>query len=186
VCRASVVAGVVAFAVLAGPHVDASPAVRDARDGTLEIAGRTVRCGRVRNILDARLPNLGISIPDKGLLVMNPMLLRRYPESVRLFVFHHECGHHHVGGDELKADCWAVDRGIRDGWLDKQRLGDVCRSFGNAPATPTHPSAASRCRNLERCFASTVAKIAPAPTLRSGPTLVRSGSTQSVAGSQTR
>lgn len=174
-----VLVGVIAIAAIATGHrTDASPAVRDARDGTLEIAGRVVRCGRVRNVLDVRLPNLGISIPDKGVLVINPSMLQRYPESVRLFVYHHECAHHHVGGDEMKADCWAVDRGVRDGWLDKAKLAEVCRSFGNAPSTPTHPSAASRCRNLERCFAATTAKTTPAigaPALRSGPTLVRSG-----------
>jgi hypothetical protein len=77
----------------------------------------------------------------------------------------------------MKADCWAVDRGVRDGWLDKVKLPEVCRSFGNAPATPTHPSAASRCRNLERCLAAT-AKTTPAigvPALRAGPTFIRSG-----------
>jgi hypothetical protein len=171
--------GVIAIAaVTAGRYADASPAVRDTKDGTLEIAGRIVRCGRVRNVLDSRLPNLGISIPDRRVLVINPSMLERYPESVRLFVYHHECAHHHVGGDELRADCWAVDRGVRDGWLDKGKLTEVCRSFGNAPTTPTHPSAASRCRNLERCFAATATKITPAigaPTLRSGPTLIRSG-----------
>jgi hypothetical protein len=156
----------------------ASPAARNVSDGTIEIAGRQLRCGRVRNVLDARLPNLGISIPDRGILVINPLLLERYSEGVRLFVFHHECGHHHVGGDELKADCWAVGRGVREGWLDKEGLREVCRSFGNAPQTPTHPSAASRCRNLERCFASVAAEAkaaGPTPALRSGPTLVRSG-----------
>jgi hypothetical protein len=171
--------GIIAMAAVAtGHHTEASPAVRDAKDGTLEIAGRSVRCGRVRNVLDARLPNLGIAIPGRGVLVINPSILQRYPESVRLFVYHHECAHHHVGGDEMKADCWAVDRGVRDGWLDKVKLTEVCRSFGNAPATPTHPSAASRCRNLERCFAATAAKTTPpigAPALRSGPTLIRSG-----------
>jgi len=168
--------GIIAIvAVATGSRTEASPAVRDAKDGTLEIAGRNVRCGRVRNVLDARLPNLGISIPDRGLLVINPSMLERHPESVRLFVYHHECAHHHVGGDEMKADCWAVDRGVRDGWLDKVKLTEVCRSFGNAPATPTHPSAASRCRNLERCFASIATTAIGAPALRSGPTLIRSG-----------
>jgi hypothetical protein len=124
---------------------------------------------------------------------------------VRLFVFHHECGHHHVGGNELSADCWAVDKGVREGWLDKPGLGAVCKSFGDAPATPTHPSGARRCRNIDRCFATTTAAIARAqpsqmaaaerpaaapttktagdvipastrgPRLLSGPTLVRNG-----------
>jgi hypothetical protein len=90
---------------------------------------------------------------------MNPRLLKRWPAIVRLFVFHHECGHHHVGGSELAADCWAVKEGVREGWLDRPGLQQVCRSFGNGPATPTHPAGATRCASLERCFATAVAAL---------------------------
>lgn len=159
-------------------------------DGSVAIAGRNLRCGSVRSALDSRLPNLGVSIPDKHLLVINPSLLRRQPETVRLFVFHHECGHHHVGGSEMGADCWAVRRGVLEGWLDRTGLGQVCKSFGNAPDTPTHPSAARRCGNLDKCFASATTLLAqqeaakataaaqqaaPGPSLVIGPTLVRTG-----------
>jgi hypothetical protein len=159
------------------------------RDGTLLLAGRSLRCGTARNVLDPHLPNLGLAAP--GVLVMNPRLLNRWSVTVRLFVFHHECGHHHVGGSELAADCWAVKQGVRHGWLDRQGLGQVCRSFGNAPETSTHPSAARRCVSLDRCFANATAALAkeraaasaeapaqtqpPAPKLISGPTLRRSG-----------
>src|SRR5262249_53009838 len=66
------------------------------RDGTLLIGGRSLRCGTTRNVLDAHLPNLGLAAP--GVVVFNPRELNRWPDTVRLFVFHHECGHHHVGG----------------------------------------------------------------------------------------
>jgi hypothetical protein len=163
------------------------------RDGAVAIGGRVLRCGGVRNVLDPHLPNLGVAAP--GVLVLNPGLLSRQSEIVRLFVFHHECGHHHVGGSELKADCWAVGEGVKGGWLDREGLAQACRSFGDAPATPTHPSGANRCANLDRCFGVAVAALAkqqverpspqPSPTaslvarnapkLVSGPTLVRSG-----------
>jgi hypothetical protein len=169
-----------------GPVLSASP-VSLQRDGAVTIAGRVLRCGSVRNVLDPRLPNLGVAAP--GLLVLNPGLLSRQSESVRLFVYHHECGHHHVGASELKADCWAVNEGVKQGWLDRAGLGDACRSFGNAPATSTHPSGARRCANLDRCFAAasaahpkqpqaTMASASAAghaPKLVSGPTLVRNG-----------
>jgi hypothetical protein len=160
------------------------------RDGAIAIAGRALRCGGVRNVLDRHLPNLGVAAP--GVLVMNPGLLRRMSDTVQLFVFHHECGHHHVGGSEMGADCWAVKQGVRDGWLNREGLAQVCKSFGNAPATDTHPSGQRRCANLDRCFAAATATYAqhqqrpapgagdaqqsnPAPALTSGPTLVRSG-----------
>jgi hypothetical protein len=171
-----------------GPVQSASP-ISLQRDGAVTIAGRVLRCGRVRNVLDPRLPNLGIAAP--GMLVLNPGLLDRHSESVRLFVFHHECGHHHVGASELKADCWAVSEGVKQGWLDRGGLAEACRSFGDAPATPSHPSGARRCANLDRCFAAASAVQAKqgqakmtmvsasahrhAPKLVAGPTLVRNG-----------
>ena len=123
-------------------------------DGSISISGRALRCGSVRNALDSSLPNLGISVPASGLLVMNPKLLARHSNTVRLFVFHHECGHHHVGASEMEADCWAVRRGVKSRWLGKSGVAEVCRSFGGVPATATHPSASERCRNLDQCFAA--------------------------------
>jgi hypothetical protein len=135
------------------------------RDGSLLIAGRNLRCGGARNVVDPHLPNLGLAAP--GVLIMNPRLLNRWPATVRLFVFHHECGHHHVGASETGADCWAVKQGVRAGWLDRASLQQICRSFGNGPATATHPSGAVRCASLDRCFATAV--VAAAPKGRSAP-----------------
>jgi hypothetical protein len=158
----------------------------------IEIAGRAVRCGNVRILTDRHLPSEGAAAP--GLLILNPRMLSEQPDSVRLFVFHHECGHHNVGESELAADCWAVDHGVRDGWLDAKGLDAVCRSFEDAPETDTHPSGKRRCRNLDKCFATAVASLTakktagvgtpaspakkmsvPPPRLVSGPTLVGTG-----------
>lgn len=156
---ASAVTTIIAGLALAEPQPQAASSISVLPNGAVEIAGRSMSCGTVRSRLDSGLQNLGISIPDRGLIVINPALLRRQPETVRLFVFTHECGHHYVGGSELGADCWAVRRGLREGWLTKDGLKQVCGSFGNAPETPTHPSAARRCSNLNRCFASEWAAI---------------------------
>ena len=113
------------------------------KNGTLAVGGHTLRCGSMRNVLDPRLPGLGLAAP--GVVVFNPRLINQQSSTVRLFVFYHECGHHHVGGSETGADCWAVKQGVRQGWLSRDSLGQICRSFGNGPATSTHPSGASRC-----------------------------------------
>ncbi len=159
-------------------------------DGGLQIDGRTLRCGIARSKLDARLPNLGMSLPDARLLVFNPTLLGRETGVVRVFVFHHECGHQHVGASEMAADCWAVRRGVSDGWLKKKELAQICRSFGNRPASSTHPAGVTRCANLDRCFAvaeesvarqkrfaavSSASAAARVPQLVSGPSLIRTG-----------
>jgi hypothetical protein len=170
----------------------AHAAVVKQRDGTLLIAGRSLRCGSNRNVLDRHLPNLGLAAP--GVLIINPREISPWSDTVRLFVYHHECGHHHVGGSEIGADCWAAKQGVRDGWLTREGLVDVCRSFGNGPATDTHPAGARRCAALQRCFATAVAaltkekaaaqaqavrsvppKTADAPKLVREPSLKRSG-----------
>jgi hypothetical protein len=125
------------------------------RNGELLIADRVLRCGRVRNVLDPGLPTPGSAPP--GVVVLNPYLLNRQPGAVRLFVFHHECGHHQVGASELGADCWAVNEGVRQGWLDHQAIEQVCQDFGNRPASGTHPSGARRCASLRQCFANVTA-----------------------------
>jgi len=83
-----------------------------------------------------------------------------------------------------------VSEGVKQGWLDRGGLAEACRSFGNAPATSTHPSGARRCANLDRCFAAASAMqqrqqekaillsasaTRSVPQLVSGPTLVRGG-----------
>ena len=189
--RAFVAMAVVLAGVGLAPPFRQATAQKPVSSG-IEIAGRAVRCGNVRILTDRHLPSEGAAAP--GLLILNPRMLSEQPDSVRLFVFHHECGHHNVGESELAADCWAVDRGVRDGWLDAKGLDAVCRSFEDAPETDTHPSGKRRCRNLDKCFATAVASLTakktagvgtpaspakkmsvPPPRLVSGPTLVGTG-----------
>ena len=106
------VAAVLLSLTFSGASAQSAAPVSLQRDGAITTAGRTLKCGSVRNVLDSRLPNLGIASP--GVLIMNPRLLTKQPQTVRLFVFFHECGHHHVGGNELRADCWAVGEGVRE------------------------------------------------------------------------
>jgi len=143
-----------------GSRAHAAAPVQMQPDGTLQIAGRAVQCGRARNVLDPHMPNLGMASRRRNEVILNPARLGRYPSTVGLFVFHHECGHHHVGGDELEADCWAVDRGVRDGWLDRRHLGSICSSFGNRRETATHPAAGDRCARLHQCFTAASATSA--------------------------
>ena len=59
--------------------------------------------------------------------------MNQQPPTVRLFVFNHECGHLSVGDSELDADCYAVNRGVREHWLDRKGLNQVCDSFEGVP-----------------------------------------------------
>jgi hypothetical protein len=134
---------------------------------TITLSGRQVSCGKVDILLDKELPSEGGAGDD--ILVLNPDMLQKQPKIVRLFVFKHECGHLTVGDSELKADCYAVHQGVREGWLDRKGLGQVCDSFEGAPETDTHPSAKRRCANLDQCFAAAVAETSTASVKPAAP-----------------
>lgn len=137
---------------------------------SVTLAGRKVSCGKADILIDRSLPSEGGA--GDTTLILNPLMLNKQPPTVRLFVFTHECGHIHIGDSELGADCYAVDHGVRDGWLDRKGLDQVCDSFEGAPETDSHPSAKRRCANLERCFAKAMAETTvkpPAPVPASMP-----------------
>jgi hypothetical protein len=130
---------------------------------SVTLAGRKVSCGKADIMIDRELPSEGGA--GDTVLILNPNMLNQQPPTVRLFVFTHECGHITVGDSELDADCFAVNRGVRERWLNKKGLSEVCDSFEGAPETDTHPSAKRRCANLDRCFAKAMAEQTPiAPT----------------------
>jgi len=154
-----------AASLLAVPHPFSTPAGAEQMVGrSVTLAGRKMSCGKADIMVDHSLPSEGGA--GETILILNPTMLNQQPPTVRLFVFTHECGHLSVGDSELKADCFAVNRGVREGWLTRQGLREVCDSFEGAPETPTHPSAKRRCANLDRCFAKAEAEktpVAPRP-----------------------
>lgn len=140
---------------------------------SITLSGRKLHCGKAEIMIDRELPSEGGAGDD--FLILNPDMLKQQQPTVCLFVFSHECGHLTVGDSELKADCWAVNRGVRQRWLNRNGLREVCDSFEGAPETPSHPSARQRCRNLNRCFATARAALpanaAQSETVASAPEL---------------
>jgi hypothetical protein len=131
---------------------------------SVTLAGRKVSCGKADIYVDRDLPSEGGA--GDTVLILNPDMLNQQPPTVRLFVFKHECGHLSVGDSELDADCYAVKQGVRERWLDRRGLTQVCDSFEGAPETDSHSSAKRRCANLDRCFTKAEAEqtpIAPMP-----------------------
>ena len=83
--------------------------------GRTEIDGRRMTCGPAATVLDPQSNDFGGSYP--GFIVLNPALFAGLATPVKLWIFSHECAHQSVGPDEVKADCVAVQRGKREGWL---------------------------------------------------------------------
>jgi hypothetical protein len=144
---------------LAVPPCASTSAAEEWVGHSVTLAGRKMSCGKADIMIDRELPSEGGA--GDTVLILNPNMLNQQPPTVRLFVFTHECGHLSIGDSELDADCFAVNRGVRDGWLDRQGLAQVCDSFEGAPETDTHPSAKRRCKNLDRCFTKAEADMTP-------------------------
>ena len=83
--------------------------------GQLAIEGHKVTCDNRPTVLDNKLNDFGAAYP--GFLILNPTLLNQVSTPLKMWVFARECGHQFRGVEEEQADCFAVERGQRLGWL---------------------------------------------------------------------
>jgi hypothetical protein len=124
--------------------------------GKLEIDERKVICGRRPTVLDEKLDDYGAAYP--GFLILNPKLMSKLSTPVKLWIHAHECGHQYRGPDEETADCFAVQRGRRQGWLTPEGLEEVCRFIAPAKGDSMHFSGSHRCEAMRRCYADPTVK----------------------------
>lgn len=144
-----------ATAASAGPtpeeyatHIGGAPIVPP---GDLRLDGRKAQCGQRPTVLDEKLDDYGAAYP--GFLILNPKLMNRVSTPVKMWIFAHECGHQFRGPDEETADCFAVQRGRRQGWLDEIGLDEVCKFISPAKGDSMHFSGSQRCEAMRKCFA---------------------------------
>ncbi len=145
--------GVVLLALAGGAQsapADDAPQQKVIRPGKLQLDGRSMRCGGVPTIMSHTFWDYGGS--SRGTIILNPTKLETLPPIVRLYVYEHECGHQVRGPDELKADCYAVQRGRRSGWLTAEGVQEICDFFGAHPSDSVHPPGPDRCRVMMQCF----------------------------------
>lgn len=119
--------------------------------GQLVVDNRRLYCGQRPTVLDSKLDDYGAAYP--GFLILNPRLLSRVSTPVKLWIHAHECAHQFRGPDEETADCFAVQRGRREGWLTPEGLEDVCRFIAPARSTSMHLSGSHRCEAMRQCYA---------------------------------
>ena len=119
--------------------------------GQLKLDGHRVICGQRPTVLDSRLDDYGAAHP--GFLILNPRLLARVSTPVKLWIHAHECGHQFRGESEETADCFAVQRGRREGWLSEAGVAEVCTFIAPAKGDSAHLGGAARCEYMRRCYA---------------------------------
>lgn len=118
--------------------------------GELILDNKRMVCGHRPTVLDSQLDDYGAAYP--GFLILNPRLLAKVSTPVKLWIFAHECGHQFRGPDEETADCFAVQRGRRQGWLTMEGLDEICKFISPAKGDTMHFSGSHRCEYMRRCF----------------------------------
>jgi hypothetical protein len=121
--------------------------------GELKLDNKRMYCGQRPTVLDNQLDDYGAAYP--GFLILNPKLLARVSTPVKMWIFAHECGHQFRGPDEETADCFAVQRGRREGWLTPEGLEEVCQFISPAKGDSMHFSGSHRCTYMRECYADT-------------------------------
>ena len=112
---------------------------------------RRLSCGQRPTVLDSQLDDFGAAYP--GFLILNPRLMAKISVPVKMWIFSHECGHQFRGPDEETADCFAVQRGRREGWLTTDGLEEVCKFISPAKGDSMHFAGSHRCEYMKKCFA---------------------------------
>lgn len=119
--------------------------------GELKLDGRKMVCGKRPTVMDEQLDDYGAAYP--GFLILNPKLISKVSTAVKLWIHAHECGHQFRGPDEETADCFAVQRGRRQGWLTPDGLEEVCKFIAPAKGDSMHFQGSHRCEVMRQCYA---------------------------------
>lgn len=118
--------------------------------GRLVIAGRRLTCGATATLV-RDFEGFAVS---STVIMLNIEAIKDLPRPVQWLIYYHECGHIRYGPSETAADCYAVRRARREGWLDEKALDDICAVFNIAGHGPLHPDPEERCNQLRQCFAN--------------------------------
>ena len=152
--QTALLAGLAAAAALtvtlASHQPEAAPEGKLLAPGKLRLAGRTMSCGRTQTLISHSFWNYGGA--KKGMIILNPSKLEGLSEAVRLYVYAHECGHQIYGSRETRADCYAVERGKREGWLTRTGMTEICSFLEDKPGDLVHPPGPRRCQVMTKCF----------------------------------
>jgi hypothetical protein len=116
--------------------------------GRLVVAGRRLSCGATATLI-RDFDGIAVS---STVIMLNMQAMKDLPRPVQWLIYYHECGHILYGPSETAADCYAVRRARREGWLDEKALDDICAVFNIAGHGDLHPDPVQRCNDLRQCF----------------------------------
>jgi hypothetical protein len=128
--------------------------------GHYVLAGRHMSCARRPTVLDPGLNDYAAAYPK--FIIVNPPLLDKTSAPVKLWIYEHECGHIVHGwnldkgankADTARADCYGIEKGKREGWLNAKGLDQICDFISAGRTDAMHASGPERCAAMRRCYA---------------------------------
>ena len=119
--------------------------------GELSYNGASFVCARFPTIFDATLKDYGAAY--LGTVILNKARFEQMPLTLKRYAYAHECGHQYVGLDEDAADCYAIRRGRKDGWLDETAMDEICAFISRSKGDAVHALGMHRCERMRQCFA---------------------------------
>ncbi|WHO40662.1 hypothetical protein PMI04_008765 [Sphingobium sp. AP49] len=126
--------------------------------GQLWLADLPARCGSVQTLV-ANISDIAEAMP--GWIILNPRILTM-PGPIQHFWYAHECGHHLLGPDEQRADCWAIRTGRDQGWFQPADFAWMDQHMRHYPGDATHLPGPQRVAHLRACYDDrTPAEAAP-------------------------
>lgn len=128
----------------------ADPSQKIVPAGELTLAGQKLTCNDIPTLMSDTFWDYGGSA--KSIIILNPKKLAPLPRAVQLYVYMHECGHQIYGRSEIKADCYGIRRGVREGWLTRPGVTEICKFFAKHPGDSVHPPGPDRCIYMTRCY----------------------------------
>lgn len=152
-------------AAIAAPSIEEY--VKEAGDGAsivpagkLKIDGHSAICGHRPTALNPKLDDYGGAFPnaEPGYIILNVPRMKGLPTPVKFYIYSHECGHQMRGHSESGADCFAIKRGVRYGWLDKKGLDQICAFMWDHKADFVHAAGPERCKAMRACFDEEMSK----------------------------
>jgi hypothetical protein len=122
--------------------------------GEFELDGKQMSCGRFPTVLDPALDDF--SAAYEGFLIINPRRIARLTSAQKRWVFGVACGYQFRVYDPEGADCYSIQKGFREGWLNPDGLEEVCRFITPAKGRPAEDIApgVERCAKMRRCLAT--------------------------------
>ena len=136
--------------------------------GALMIDGKRVNCGKRPTVLNPNFDSWGGAFP--GFLILNTKKISGLSTQVKLYIYSHECGHQFEGADEIKADLFAIRRGVKWGWLDAQGIEDICAFISQLKGDSVHPPGPKRCDIMRKHYQALIEKESRPATARSSTT----------------